>query len=138
MIDRVDHLRRCRLGEIVSDQSVLLPRSWEWPRLLQDEFRQYPDGAFPPRPPEFFSLELCGEAGELANLKKKVGKARSIAAEYQEDEAAAVLITLLKVSNSRQPDLAGAVEVEMGRVEEESQAEAVNSGLHHGVEENEA
>lgn len=40
---------------------------------IQIEFDTYQNKAFHERPANFFSLELCGEAGELANLEKKFG-----------------------------------------------------------------
>ena len=38
---------------------------------LQAEFDLYQMKHFPKRSSAFFALELCGEAGELANLEKK-------------------------------------------------------------------
>ena len=58
--------------------SDLLPEAYEGLRTLQRQFDTYQQAAFPERPSHFFSLELCGEAGELANLEKKVWKGRDI------------------------------------------------------------
>ncbi|MBI5153673.1 hypothetical protein HZA57_00415, partial [Candidatus Poribacteria bacterium] len=46
--------------------------------IAQAGFRDYNAAAFPSRPPEFFALELAGEAGEIANKEKKLWKGRDI------------------------------------------------------------
>ena len=97
--------------------SDLLPEAYEGLRTLQRQFDTYQQAAFPERPSHFFSLELCGEAGELANLEKKVWKGRDIPEDHFVDEAADVLIALLNYSNSRGIDLAAAAERKMARID---------------------
>lgn len=102
----------------MKDQSSdLLPAAYGGLRTLQQEFGTYQQAAFPHRPSNFFSLELCGEAGELANLEKKVWKGRVVAEENFVDEAADVLIALLNYANSRGIDLAAAAERKMARID---------------------
>ena len=76
---------------------------------VQKEFDDYQSQHFPLRSPEFFCLELNGEAGELANIEKKRWKGKVIAEERFADEAADVFIALMNYSNSRNIDLAKAV-----------------------------
>lgn len=102
----------------------LLPRAYLGLRDLQREFDRYQRAAFPERPSHFFSLELCGEAGELANLEKKAWKGRTIVDEAFVDEAADVVIAVLNYANSRGIDLAGAVERKMARIDERRAADA--------------
>lgn len=97
--------------------SDLLPAAYAGLRTLQQQFAAYQEAAFPERPSRFFSLELCGEAGELANLEKKVWKGRTIADEDFVDEAADVLIAVLNYANSRGIDLAAAAEAKMARID---------------------
>lgn len=97
--------------------SDLLPEAYGGLRTLQQQFAAYQEAAFPLRPSRFFSLELCGEAGELANLEKKVWKGREIAGEAFADEAADVLIAVVNYANSRGIDLAAAVEAKMARID---------------------
>jgi NTP pyrophosphatase (non-canonical NTP hydrolase) len=100
------------------DQSSdLLPADYGGLRTLQRQFATYQESAFPTRPSRFFSLELCGEAGELANLEKKVWKGRDIAGERFADEAADVLIAVLNYANSRGIDLAAAAEAKMSAID---------------------
>lgn len=94
-----------------------LPSHYEGLARLQQEFDSYQQEAFPHRPSRFFSLELCGEAGELANLEKKEWKGRTMAADDFEDEAADVCIALLNYANSRSIDLASAVETKMAEID---------------------
>jgi len=102
----------------LSDQSShLLPEAYGGLRTLQQQFGTYQQAAFPDRPSRFFSLELCGEAGELANLEKKVWKGREIADEAFVDEAADVLIALINYANSRGIDLAAAAQHKMARID---------------------
>ncbi|MDH3223506.1 MAG: hypothetical protein OEO23_07305 [Gemmatimonadota bacterium] len=98
--------------------SSLLPAAYAGLRKLQEEFSRYQSAAFPERPPRFFALELAGETGELANLEKKVWKGRDIPPADFEDEAADVCIALLNFANSREIDLATAVEAKMRRIDE--------------------
>ena len=75
----------------------------------QTHFDEYQRAFFPERSPEFFCLELNGEAGELANKEKKLWKGKKIADEELADEAADVFIALMNYSNSRRIDLGSAV-----------------------------
>ena len=76
---------------------------------IQSQFDDYQKSHFPERSPQFFCLELNGEAGELANLEKKKWKNKIIGDDMLADEAADVFIALMNYSNSRNIDLAGAV-----------------------------
>lgn len=76
---------------------------------IQKDFDNYQNQFFPKRSPEFFCLELNGEAGELANLEKKIWKGKTVAIEHIADEAADTFIALLNYANSRKIDLARAV-----------------------------
>ena len=97
--------------------SPRLPRSYGGVRALQEAFQAYQREAFPPREPRFFPLELCGEAGELANLEKKAWKERPVEAAAYADEAADVFIALLNYANARGVDLGRAVEAKMAEIE---------------------
>lgn len=76
---------------------------------IQRAFDVYQNEFFITRPPEFFALELCGEAGELANLEKKRWRGQQISDESVADEAADVLISLMNFANARGIDLKSAV-----------------------------
>jgi len=103
---------------LLRDQSSdLLPVAYDGLRSLQQQFSVYQQAAFPDRPSRFFSLELCGEAGELANLEKKVWKGRLVADDAFVDEAADVLIALINYANSRGIDLAAAAAHKMARID---------------------
>lgn len=109
----------------LSDQTTpQLPTHYEGLGKLQRQFDAYQKKAFPHRPSRFFSLELCGEAGELANLEKKEWKGRTMAADDFEDEAADVCIALLNYANSRGIDLAAAVEAKMAEIDRRRLAES--------------
>ena len=84
---------------------------------IQTSFDSYQQGCFIPRPPEFFALELCGEAGELANLEKKRWKGALPDNEHTADEAADVFIALMNFCNARHIDLANAVALKLARIE---------------------
>lgn len=92
---------------------VPLPGDYAGLKRLQEQFDRYQQAAFPVRPPEFFALEINGEAGELANLEKKAWKGKHIEEEDFADEAADVCIALLNYANARGIDLAAAVEHKM-------------------------
>ena len=81
----------------------------EFLEFIQKEFEEYQSKNFPKRSPEFFCLELNGEAGESANLEKKIWKGKSIQDEQLADESADVFIALFNYVNSRNIDLASAV-----------------------------
>lgn len=85
---------------------------------IQGDFNSYQEACFTQRPSEFFSLELCGEAGELANLEKKSWKGKEIPAERFADEAADVLIALMNYANARNVSLADAVMEKLCIIEE--------------------
>lgn len=85
---------------------------------IQAEFDAYQKGHFPERPPEFFCLELNGEAGELANIEKKRWKGRNVPDECFADEAADVLIALMNYANARGIDLGLAVMDKLLKIEE--------------------
>jgi len=76
---------------------------------IQKEFDEYQKQYFPDRTPQFFCLELNGEAGELANLEKKRWKGKDIDDLDIADEAADVFIALMNYSNSRDINLGDAV-----------------------------
>lgn len=86
--------------------------------LIQDNFDQYQEKFFPRRPPEFFCLELNGEAGELANAEKKIWKGKQISRDLLSEEAADVFIALLNYVNSRKIDLTNALLVKLKWIEE--------------------
>ena len=76
---------------------------------VQEEFDKYQKAYFPERSPQFFCLELNGEAGELANLEKKLWKGRDIHTDLLDDEAADVFIALMNYANSRKINLGASV-----------------------------
>lgn len=84
---------------------------------LQAAFDRYQLAAFPARSPQFFALELAGEAGEVANNEKKVWKGKPIPHEQLADEAADVLIALMNYANSNRIDLAQAVATKLREIE---------------------
>jgi NTP pyrophosphatase (non-canonical NTP hydrolase) len=86
--------------------------------LIQTLFDNYQNSSFTKRPPEFFCLELCGEAGELANLEKKKWKGKDIEQFKIDDEAADVFIALANYCNSRGINLGMAVKSKLARIEE--------------------
>lgn len=96
----------------------VMPKSYNGIQILQNEFDQYQKAGFPERGSNFFSLELCGEAGELANLEKKAWKGKVMTHDRFEDEAADVLIALINYSNARGINLADAVQKKMQIIEE--------------------
>lgn len=81
------------------------------PRLhdVQQSFDAYQQACFLERSSEFFALELCGEAGELANLVKKRWKGSEIPQDRVAEEAADVLIALMNYCNAAKVDLGAAV-----------------------------
>ncbi len=76
---------------------------------IQRDFDGYQNQYFLQRSPEFFCLELNGEAGELANLEKKIWKGKFVQLEQIADEAADTFIALLNYANARKINLAKAV-----------------------------
>lgn len=98
--------------------SPRLPTGYTGLRKLQQEFEEYQARAFPTRPARFFSLELCGEAGEIANLEKKEWKNMKVSPADLAEEAADTAIALLNYSNARGIDLATEVERKMSKIDE--------------------
>jgi NTP pyrophosphatase (non-canonical NTP hydrolase) len=92
----------------------LLPR-------LQSRFDAYQRENFPERVPEFFCLELCGEAGELANLEKKQWKGHQVDRKQFAEEAADVLIALVNYANARGIELGAAIKAKLGTIEQRRQ-----------------
>ncbi|OGU13261.1 MAG: hypothetical protein A2X61_03725 [Ignavibacteria bacterium GWB2_35_12] len=88
---------------------------------IQSEFDSYQQDIFPIRTPEFFCLELNGEAGELANAEKKLWKGKNVEHYILEDEAADVFIALMNYSNSRHIELGKAVKEKLIKIEEKRQ-----------------
>ena len=84
-----------------ADISELLASVLEGASEIQKGFDSYQREFFRDKPAEFFSLELCGEAGELANLEKKIWNGREIDSSKLEDEAADVFIALMNYCNAR-------------------------------------
>ncbi|MCX7880507.1 MAG: hypothetical protein N2517_07580 [Ignavibacteria bacterium] len=96
---------------------------------IQKHFQTYQIQFFPARTPEFFCLELNGEAGELANSEKKIWKGKKIPLEVLEDESADVFIALLNYVNARNLNLTNALLkklkwIEEKRLELEAQGQA--------------
>lgn len=84
---------------------------------IQKFFDEYQSIFFPKRPPEFFCLELNGEAGELANAEKKLWKGKEIPNEKLEDESADVFIALLNYVNARKINLSEALHLKLHEIE---------------------
>lgn len=84
---------------------------------IQQKFKAYQDNHFYQRGPEFFCLELNGEAGELANLEKKQWKGREVSLSDYEDESADVFIALMNYVNSRNINLKFAVIDKLKKIE---------------------
>ncbi|MBS1538816.1 MAG: hypothetical protein JST20_13850 [Bacteroidetes bacterium] len=99
------------LEQLITSVTTAFPR-------IQQSFDTYQNSCFTARPPEFFCLELCGEAGELANLEKKKWKGKPISNELLEEEAADVLIALCNYSNARGINLTSAVASKLRAIEE--------------------
>ncbi len=86
---------------------------------VQSLFDIYQKEYFPERTPEFFCLELNGEAGELANAEKKRWKGKMVDDEIFRDEAADVLIALMNYANSRGINLGKTVKKKLHHIEKE-------------------
>lgn len=84
---------------------------------VQNAFQSYQDKHFIARTPEFFCLELCGEAGELANLEKKLWKGKEIDIEAVESEVADVFIALHNYANARGISIAQVVANKLAKIE---------------------
>jgi NTP pyrophosphatase (non-canonical NTP hydrolase) len=86
---------------------------------IQHSFSGYQKKAFPSRTSAFFALELCGEAGELANLEKKEWRNPEARPDYHqfEQEAADVFISLINYCNSKNIPLQKAVQKKLEIIE---------------------
>ncbi len=84
---------------------------------IQKFFYEYQSNFFPKRPPEFFCLELNGEAGELANAEKKLWKGKEIPNEKLKEESADVFIALLNYVNARKINLSEALYLKLHEIE---------------------
>ncbi len=80
-------------------------------------FDDYQNACFEVKSPEFFCLELNGEAGELANIEKKAWKGKAIPHEEFADEAADVLIALMNYCNAKGVNLGEAVRRKLMMIE---------------------
>ena len=89
-------------------------------KTIQKEFDLYQNNAFEKRSASFFSLELCGESGELANLEKKIWRdpTKEIEMDKLSDEAADVFIALMNYCNSRNINLEESVHSKLKRIED--------------------
>ncbi|GAB5464827.1 MAG: hypothetical protein Kapaf2KO_02630 [Candidatus Kapaibacteriales bacterium] len=96
-------------------------------KSIQEGFDSYQNAYFETRSPEFFCLELNGEAGELANLEKKQWKGREIDHDRFGDEAADVLIALMNYCNARNVSLGQCVATKLQKIETKRQ-EMASSG----------
>jgi NTP pyrophosphatase (non-canonical NTP hydrolase) len=93
---------------------------------IQEAFGNYQSEYFQERSPQFFCLELNGEAGELANTEKKIWKGRENEESKLADEAADVFIALFNYVNSRNIKLEESIinklkKIEQIRLERETQ-----------------
>lgn len=86
--------------------------------IIQQSFDFYQNQSFKKKPPEFFCLELNGEAGELANLEKKQWKGRNVSEDDLAEEAADVFIALINYCNSRNISLAKSLTKKLKKIEE--------------------
>lgn len=84
---------------------------------IQIKFDEYQNEFFPKRSPQFFCLELNGEAGELANTEKKIWKGREKEESKLADEAADVFIALLNYVNSRNINLEESIINKLQKIE---------------------
>jgi NTP pyrophosphatase (non-canonical NTP hydrolase) len=83
---------------------------------IQQAFDDYQRECFTDRPAEFFALELCGEAGELANLEKKRWRGSTVDDAHAAFEAADVFIALMNFCNARGVNLEAAVREKLGLI----------------------
>lgn len=97
---------------------------------IQTGFDEYQKHCFTERSGEFFCLELNGEAGELANLEKKLWKGKTIAHEELADEAADVFIALCNYANARSINLSEAICKKLIRIEERRQESEKNNEVY--------
>lgn len=102
------------MNEIIES---LCQKSNDYLKSIQGLFDIYQSKFFPYRSPEFFCLELNGEAGELANFEKKIWKGNDVPHDELADEAADVFIALMNYSNARKINLGEAVESKLKRIE---------------------
>jgi len=97
---------------------------------VQKVFEDYQNNFFSKRTPEFFCLELNGEAGELADAEKKRWKGREVDDDVFSDEAADVLIALMNYSNARGINLGKAVNYKL-KIIESKRIELAKRGMDY-------
>ena len=102
---------------MVEASKVLIEAVQEHETHIQQSFDDYQQAHFPKRSPEFFCLELCGEAGELANLEKKLWKGKDISLQAVREEIADVYICIHNYANARGINLAEAVSEKLASIE---------------------
>ena len=99
-------------------------------QTIQQAFDAYQKKHFPERTPEFFCLELCGEAGELANLEKKLWKGKEISFQAVKEEIADVFICVHNYANARGINLAEAVAEKLSVIEHKRAAHEDNGTVY--------
>lgn len=102
---------------MVEEVQLLITTIQDQGSRIQEAFRSYQDKHFIQRTPEFFCLELCGEAGELANLEKKLWKGKEISIDDVESEVADVFIALHNYANARGISLEKVVAEKLAKIE---------------------
>ncbi len=115
-------------------ETPLTPPQVEGLQGTQRSFAAYQEKAFPPRSPEFFALELCGECGELANLEKKIWRdpgRRDDCRKELPHEAADVFIALMNYCNARGIDLQQSVVAKLQVIEKRRTQGKMGSGSAH-------
>lgn len=100
----------------MSETLTIVQHSVQYLDEIQNAFVNWQADQFQPRSPEFYCLELCGEAGELANLEKKIWKGAQVPASMVADEAADVFIALMNFANARGINLSDAVADKASRI----------------------
>lgn len=100
-----------------AEQMAFLGAMKESLRAAQRAYGEYNARVFPPRPAEFFALELAGETGELANKEKKRWTGREVPDAELAEEAADVFIALVNYCNARGIDLGAAAGEKMLEIE---------------------
>jgi NTP pyrophosphatase (non-canonical NTP hydrolase) len=103
---------------MVDEAQILIQKIEKHGTGIQDAFQSYQDKHFLQRTPEFFCLELCGEAGELANLEKKLWKGKEIPMDAVESEVADVFIALHNYANARGISISKVVAEKLAKIEE--------------------
>lgn len=101
----------------MDNASECMPDDLDGLLQIQQQFDRYQKAGFQERTSNFFCLELCGEAGELANLEKKAWKGKEIPEERFQDESADVFIALMNYCNARNVNLASAVQTKLKTID---------------------